>query len=507
VKRGLLLALAGCFVILLLTSCGGGGGAGGTTGPQPPPVITGETQGKVDAASIGVQNPTDLQVQSVWDDQPAPVNQNGEFTTKVSQTGTQLLLITDKENKLRGLTISLPSKSGKRAEVIPVTPKQVAQILVFITPGILTLEPDEARNRLSDIENLSSFPALQKFIEDILRQQHPLTDLITDPQLSSQLENYLTACVSEYFQKHPLGTTDVSGEIRSDRAIQPGENTYCRFWTQVVDSSHLNRTRINLYNSTWRFMIVYRLKTDASGNKSVDIPSSEILPGIKPVSLGLLFQIVADLFSGPGGSAIGKLEDYVDFTNITKVEYWGLGAGNPLKSKPAVPPEITSRTDYKYYLIYIWAYNVSTYIILPFCDFLTGVNISNYVSHENINALFKAVIAASQSAPVFSDWTYFIEDLSQGKIDLSKGKEIAGRILDLTHKTFSMLMKVEGFRDLMLNRLGPDAFAKLSSSLDLFLNRPLRIANLIAVFTTWSVTPTVAKASVVKTKLMGGEAK
>lgn len=480
-KRGLLLALAGCFVVLLLTSCGGGGGPGG---PQPPPVITGETQGKVDTASIGVQNPTDLQVQSVWDDQPAPVNRDGSFKATVAQNKVQLLVLTDNE-KLRGLALSFPpSKAGRRAEVTEINAETIAKILIFLSPGILTTDPDKGRIIWGWIGELSSLKPLVDFLENALKQ-YSLLDIITDAQLSTQLNNYLEPCIEEYFSKHPkVIISEIGGEIRANRGGFQTSTTFKHCWAEVTDSSNITKVQINLKNNNWRNLTLFEALADANNNKTY-ISVEPLLIGIRPISLELLFDWMR-------GHVPGSLAQNVNFTNLNWVEFWAIGPGNPFISQPQIPDEIKNKTEFWTNAASAWAGSAITYIILPVIDILSTVSITNAVYDE-----LKSIKDITMALDTLGDWVNFYSSCLNGKINWKNRKEVAKILLPLVTKTFKALFTNSKFKEILGKVLAESKISNLLRITKVFTILQAA-AQLSATVGDWATMPATVEITVVK---------
>lgn len=490
IKASLLLLII-TLSILSLQGCGGGGGGGGVVAPPAPSLPpTGKSEGQIDANSIGISTPTDLVVRSIWQEEDAPVAQDGSFTTTVSRGGVQLLLVTDKNNRLRALTLSLPSTKSRQAEILNINSRNLAKALIFITPGILTIDPQEANDRLRNIDSLQSLNAFVSFLENKLKQK-TLSELLNDPELGEQLE----LCLDEYFEKYPIGTVaNVIGEIRSKRGVQSGKTTFVLFWLIVSNAQDLSQVRIKLYNATWRFLQVYRREIDTTGKVVRTMPLQSILPGIKPISWGLLWHMLTQ----PPSEIVGNLEDVVDFRNLSMVEYWVLGPGNPLFGPPVPTNEIPS---YKKDIALTWVMNFGLYLAFPIVDIILGYPIFSPLITEMIKdpeifyKIYNTFNLVLETFDNFTEWKSFIEDISQGRIDWKNRKKVIGRIIDLVNETIPILLDTNIIQDLILSKIGPEAFVKLKITFEIF-NKPLQVAHLIAVTVNWAATPMTAKAVV-----------
>jgi hypothetical protein len=117
---------------------------------------------------------------------------DGKFTTIISNEGAQLIFVQDEQKKLRATAVSLP----KYANNIIFDAKSTAKASIFMTPGILAINPEEAEKRLRTIEQLSCFQNLHSFLKNKLLTTS-LTELATDPNYSTLLRS----CINETSNK------------------------------------------------------------------------------------------------------------------------------------------------------------------------------------------------------------------------------------------------------------------------------------------------------------------
>lgn len=121
-----------------------------------------------------------------------PVDESGNYKAEFSSQGAQLVFLTNDQGKMCASAISLPKNSGK----VYFNAESTAKAFVFQTVGILSIEPQEAEERLTIIEQLKSFSELYVYIKTNLPKQD-FTSLLTD----SNFENLLQQCVNEALEK------------------------------------------------------------------------------------------------------------------------------------------------------------------------------------------------------------------------------------------------------------------------------------------------------------------
>jgi len=141
--------------------------------------------GNVNTNEIGGNNLAVITVQK----STSPVSNDGSFTTLVSSEGAQLIMVVDGNNKLRAYAISLPQSSDN----IIFDASSTAKGSIFFTPGILSIDPQEAENRLRIIVDLSCYPELVSYLKGKLKTKD-LVEINTNQEYVSLLTN----CINEY---------------------------------------------------------------------------------------------------------------------------------------------------------------------------------------------------------------------------------------------------------------------------------------------------------------------
>ena len=150
-------------------------------------IETGNCIGMVNRDEIGGNN---LSAGSIYG--LSPVKPNGEFVTNVSDKGAQLIFVMEDGKNLRATAISLPNCTEK----IIFDAKSTAKASIFSTPGILSTDPMEAKNRLNAIDKLSCFNELHSFLNNKLKTT-PLGTIIQ----SSEYYSILQKCIAEMLEK------------------------------------------------------------------------------------------------------------------------------------------------------------------------------------------------------------------------------------------------------------------------------------------------------------------
>lgn len=272
---------------------------------------------------------------------------NESFLTAVSKDGEQLLTVLDSNEELRALTLSTPSQP--EFEVMKIDAKSTALSLVFVSPGILTVNPTEAKTTISNIEDLDSFKPLAKFLRNNL-QSKSLNDLVeTDVYYT-----LLSDCVEEY---NNYKTQVAKGESSK------GANN----WINDFSVNHSNG-KIEFKNRGFRFVCVTEI--DKSSANSI-IKTRTVLPEMKgciPLSWGSIFTLS---YLSPTKKSI----NYLPPSNTKYSEYWVSGMGK--KKSTVIPPNSVTG---------IGTHDLETalyYIIFPIVDLTTGgISLMNMPAEE-----------------------------------------------------------------------------------------------------------------------------
>jgi len=253
---------------LLMEGCGGGGGNGG---PAATPSLTIAARGTVNIPGISGKA---TKIISAYADNPAAVS-GGQFGVNVSSQVVHVILATDANNTVSGMSISVPIGGAEQTIIVDASSTAIA--LIFLTPGIVTEKPDEARSRLQKIANLSQYGAFR----DALASAMANSALPTAVAVPGVQTAYAT-CVKSYIEAnrsvHRRGrliTTDNSG--RDDSTLN----------FTLGDVSSPAQVLLTISNADLRVLQVYRK----------DFPTSGALPTIQRL----------DDLTGAEGASLGSL--------------------------------------------------------------------------------------------------------------------------------------------------------------------------------------------------------
>ena len=260
---------------------------------------------------------------------------NGEFNTVVSKEGEQLLTIFDENNKLRALTLSTPNSAS--SNVMQIDAHATSVTVVFISPGILSTNSNEAKNVINNIEKLTSFSPLELYLKNNLKSKS-LNDLISTPSYDSLLNH----CVVEYYQKYILS------DNVSTKGLQVSKN--------LITLNQISQKKVELKNEGYRFVSVVErdIKNDHSLlNQKIHLPE---MKGAIPWGWGSLFT---KTMLDPTVDTI----DYLPLENSSTSEFWIFGLGR--KTKEEVPDSILA-------LEIPWAETIGYYGAFPILDLVSG---------------------------------------------------------------------------------------------------------------------------------------
>lgn len=434
--RRLSICLAAMLVLnsLLLPGCGGGG-----AGRAPAePLNTVPVSGSVDLEEIGG---TGLVVHSVFADAPAPVDPDAQFSTTVSSDGAQLLLMTDAQDAIRGMAMSVPGV-GAPAGGLAFDAENTAATLVFLTRGILSTDPSESATRLTQIRQLASFPALAGFLRDRLLRD-PLAELAD----STQLDDLLCSCVEEWIDTHaePRLSAILGGGYKAGVIVE------------VTDSSNPAQTRVRLSNWGWRYVEVQRRDLRADGSTravtsvfddhSIEGSLFGVVGGAVPISWG-------SLFAREEGARVGDpsvVENTVNLseTGAGRAEYWLLGPGWA-DTETSLPSDVVHARSGE-----AWGLTLCAYAVVPIIDAalagLLGQSEGMKVAAQLWNAVRAGVDLSGLAAPGASWW-------SRSRVI----GEVSLRIFSLAISTGALERVV---KNALISKLGEQAAAAKAAAL------------------------------------------
>lgn len=298
------------------------------------PSLSADTYIKINTSEIGGE---DLYLISSRDND-SPLNKDS-FYTVTSREGEQLLLVTDNMNELRGLTLSTPSSNG--ADAFEIDAQSTAISLIFISPGISTVDPDEAKTNIANIKILASYNKFATYLKDNLHDKS-LNSLVNNEMYDSLLSD----CVEEYYQKYTVA--------KKGLAISKSE------YLNEISFDKLSTSLLQLKNYGYRFVNVVERDIDANMN---EIKVTNVVPAMKgavPLSWGSLFTLST---LDPSVENI----DYKPSTNSSMSEIWVAGPGfkHRKSSIQIAPPSIVNIGE-------PWTETIVYYVIFPFIDLFAG---------------------------------------------------------------------------------------------------------------------------------------
>jgi len=383
------VALAACVLwptMALLNGC-----TSQVTAPKVSPSSKTLVGGTVTTSEVGG---TGLAIVSVLDTRRA-ISASGGFQVAVSSFGAQLLLLADSANGCRALAVSLPRASGSGVDSVRFDARSTALSLLLLTPGILAIDPVEARAHVARLAALQAFPALVTS----LRQHLPLATLgevVRQQDVSTLLQN----CVREW-----QATDSVSAR---NATMRPTERYF--FSATVKDVSNPFMTDILLENSAWRYVSVQRrdIVEPTFSEKSVTQIATGLgcMRGGTPVSWGTLLTWTI--------AQPTQLDDYVDFSvpsRVSESQYWIVGLG--YSSGVTVPTSINQDKTWPA------LESVTYYICFPLLDILSGAT-DLMKDTGKVNDALGAISDAVSSSSSLGDLLH-----AQNAVDM------AGSVVDL----------------------------------------------------------------------------
>ena len=256
----------------------------------------------------------------------------GEFNTVVSKIGEQFLVVKDENDKVRALTLSTPNSNS--TIIMNVNATSTATTLIFLSPGIITLDPNEAAITIQKIQNLSSYSEFKLFLNNNLKSKS-LDEIVKDVKYDPLLSN----CITEYAN---------SKTTKSARPFSEGKNNFLFTFTG---------NSIELQNKGFRFVNIVR-RDLGSANKELETSVVvKEMDGAKPLSWG-------SLFTNSTLNPTIENTNYIPTSNVLSSEFWIVGPGNIFKSFD-VPTNIRNIEQ-------PWSETIVYYLVFPMLDLWTG---------------------------------------------------------------------------------------------------------------------------------------
>lgn len=261
--------------------------------------------------------------------EPAVVDNQGRFSTTVSETLAQLLVATDSSGKARALGLSLLGSplSGQLGAL------STALMLCFMTRGIVTVVPEQAVQRLNQLQALSSFAALLSFVRQQLTSQ-TVEALVKNSNYSALLQ----AVVGDWATQNlvlpkidAVEPTILNGFI----GLEYGEEEPAR------------NADLKIKNSKFRFVSVAHQNLNRNGEavgepflptiQSVANPPSD--RSLIPPAIGLSFGDIVTLSVGQPTEGFERLA-LTNAPEVREITYYIYGPGLSRLGLESFPPEV-----------------------------------------------------------------------------------------------------------------------------------------------------------------------
>jgi formylglycine-generating enzyme required for sulfatase activity len=268
-------------------------------------VQTVNTEGSVDESVIGGVH---LQVISAWDD-PQTIDEDSGFNITVSAEGVQLLMVQDESSEMRALALSVPGQRSGEFEDLVLDVESTLLSLLMMTPGILTVDPEGARQRRSELEALPEYQSALVLLEEQL-PSHSLPELLEMSPVNDALET----CVMAWASRHAGGA--------NPRGLLHRDSGFSAFIQDYTDPSN---TEVRLVNQAWRFLNVYRRDLSVQGQ---ELGVVEVADGVYSMG-GATTASWGSLFMETAGSPSVEIDevDFSEVSDISRSEYWATGLG------------------------------------------------------------------------------------------------------------------------------------------------------------------------------------
>lgn len=295
-RRDFLKGAAGASLGLVLGGCSGGGGGtaasgsgtpaaggggGGGTGGGSTPVAGTPVLGVLDTSQIGGRGLSVLSPLQM-DAFPGP---GGSFETSVAADSAHVLFVRDESGAIRGMALTIPGAG------LTIDAASTALALVFLTPGIGTVDPATATVRVQQIQAAPSFGALVAALAALLSGAD-LPTAVADPGVKALLEAVAGEIPAARVSTLAARTVPFS-ELEAFQD-QPGGLKILR--DPEVDRPN---AKFDLHNRGYRYVSVVRQALNLKG---------EVVATARPDLLGSPFvSVVSSVMGGINGLSVGNL--------------------------------------------------------------------------------------------------------------------------------------------------------------------------------------------------------
>jgi len=312
-RRVYLLGLSAAAISTWLAGCGGG--------EDTPVVPSANAIGSLNTNQIGGAQ---LKVFTVFSGMTEVVN--GSFSTKVSEDVLQTLLVSDGNQKLRAMSLHI---SGRP---LVVDANSTALAIVFLTPGISTLDKATGTSRLLAIQSAPGFAAFLQLLQVAMLSQD-LPSALATPAIRTARD----LVVAQVFAEIQAQTSE-----RPQQAVDQSQSD-----GYVVlkkdDTSTAAELKIQLTNEGFRFVKVVR-KESFDGQNQLAVPVLKGSPANNSIISGRAGASIAAIVSRNAG-APGGATDIIDqrMRKAERLTYYVRGLGNPLHaSDKPFPADVQS---------------------------------------------------------------------------------------------------------------------------------------------------------------------
>jgi hypothetical protein len=346
----------------------------------------------------------DLSVFSIHESKAVPAD-DGEFTVRVSSEGVQALLLSDKQGKIWGLTLSVPEESDC-CTIHAFTDSSTALAMLLLSPGIASIDPEAIRERTERLRTCAGFGPLVDFLDQSLRTTS-LTDIFSGnagESMRSRADSLATEVVEQYYQavQSPL----------AKYIVDPGRPYLS---VSIPDTADPDRTPVTIANKALRYVHVFR--------KSSSTLASFEMPGRVGVGFGSV--LTATLLQ----PAI--FIDTICYSKDREVDYWFYGPGFSSRDYTEFPPDIQAMLD-KQNLKLFHTKSFLHYIFFPLIEMFSGVAMGLGKTAE--------VAANTASALAMTPDGDLLMQQIDSTFELKSGREFAKACIDLSASASSILL-------------------------------------------------------------------
>lgn len=331
--------------------------------------------------------------------------QDGKIETIISQSGTQVVLVVDNNDKIRGLTYSLESGSEYRLEEVDAT--STINSLFLLNPGLISTSSAQTIETINKLESLSSYNIFKSEIINKLQSQS-LEELLIDNNINTLFRNVISEFYTEYVESLYENKPNIKNKSQGIfRKFSVEKNIY---------------GQVEIKNPDWRIVNVFRSYVE----NGIEIETEliiEKMDGAKNASFGNL------LFFRIGDPTIEIDTGYSPPTQNSETDYWIVAPGFG-KTDVELPNYIDgSISD-------LLGPNIIHNLLLPIIDLGLGIDGAINLSNETTSK-FKTAKILWDAAKGGVDFYNLIDAINTNPDDL---KTISAISMDVAYKIFKILL-------------------------------------------------------------------